>query len=59
MVKVNQKTCIGCGACAAICPEVFEIDDDSMKAKVKSGADKKADCIQGAIDGCPVEAISK
>lgn len=58
MVKVNKKTCIGCGACAAICSEVFEMNDD-MKAQVKSGADAKASCVQDAIDGCPVSAISK
>ena len=26
-VKVNRDSCIGCGACAAICDDVFEIDD--------------------------------
>mgnify|MGYP003302018696 CR=1 FL=1 len=25
-VKVNENACIGCGACAAICPDVFEIE---------------------------------
>ena len=28
MLKVNKDLCIGCGACQAVCPEVFEIDDD-------------------------------
>ena len=30
-VKVNRDACIGCGACAAICPDVFEIDDEGRK----------------------------
>ena len=25
-VKVIEEQCIGCGACGAICPEVFEVD---------------------------------
>ena len=26
--KVDKDSCIGCGACQAICEEVFEITDD-------------------------------
>ena len=29
-VKVNKDACIGCGACAAICDEVFEINDEGL-----------------------------
>ena len=29
-VKVNKDTCIGCGACQAICPLVFEYDDEGL-----------------------------
>ena len=54
MVKVDQATCIGCGACASICPEGFEMKGG--KAKVKN---PKAKCIDEAISNCPVEAISK
>ena len=57
MVKVNEDVCIGCGACASVCPDVFEMSDDG-KAQVKSGADEKADCVKQAIDDCPVDAIS-
>jgi len=60
MVKVDKNTCIGCGACAATCPEVFEMGDDG-KSHVKPKADmkKNAKCIKEAIDGCPVNAISQ
>ena len=27
-LKVNKDLCIGCGACQAICEEVFEITDE-------------------------------
>ncbi|MEK6832981.1 MAG: ferredoxin [Nanoarchaeota archaeon] len=60
MVKVDKEKCIGCGACASTCPQVFEMTDDG-KAEVKAGADlkKNAKCIKEAIQLCPVEAISK
>jgi len=57
MVKVNKNTCIGCGACAATCKEVFELKN--RKSYVKKGQENsKAPCVKEAIDGCPVQAIS-
>jgi ferredoxin len=58
MVKVNPKLCIGCGACVAICDSVFELK--AGKSVVKKGQEKSNDpCVQEAIEGCPVGAISK
>lgn len=56
MVKVNQETCIGCGACESTCPEVFELTDG--KAHVKSGADVSKPCVKEAIAGCPTNSIT-
>lgn len=60
MVKVNKETCIGCGLCVSICPEVFEIKEDG-KAEVKVGVDleKNKKCIDEAIQSCSVNAIEK
>tara|TARA_Y100000310_G_scaffold61798_1_gene57032 strand:- start:798 stop:983 length:186 start_codon:yes stop_codon:yes gene_type:complete len=61
MVKINKKTCIGCGSCEAVCPDVFEMKDDEkgeMKAYVKVDADTSLPCIKEAIETCPVDAIS-
>jgi ferredoxin len=55
MVKVDQKKCIGCGACASVCPEGFEMGDDG-KSHAKN---QNAGCIDEAISSCPVEAISR
>ena len=30
---VDKDTCIGCGLCPSICPDVFAMDDDDGKAK--------------------------
>ena len=29
-VNIDRNTCIGCGACQAICNDVFEYDDDGI-----------------------------
>ncbi len=52
--KVDTETCIGCGACTAVCPvEALELNDEG-KCVVNEEA-----CIEcGACEAtCPVEAI--
>ena len=55
---IISDSCIACGTCVAICPEVFEMGDS--KAVVKE-ADYAA--FEGKIDesisACPSQAISK
>lgn len=53
-VSIDKKTCIGCGACAAICPDVFELKGDKAQVK-KPDTDKP--CTKQAADSCPVNAI--
>jgi len=55
-IKIDREKCIGCGLCASICGEVFEMDKDG-KAKVK--AQKKIPCVKDAVTSCPVEAIKE
>jgi len=67
-VTVDRENCIGCGACEAICPEVFKLADDgksSIVEKYQKGSSDKgeveeefASCVESAKDSCPVEAIS-
>ena len=55
---VNQDTCIGCGLCAATCPDVYYMGDDGLAKTDESeiAADNEADA-ESARDGCPVDAI--
>ena len=54
MIKVDKEKCIGCGACASICPKAFEIKDG--KAHFKSSGSKEK-CVKEAAESCPVQAI--
>ena len=58
--KVNKDLCIGCGACQAIVPEVFEIGDDGLAQAITEeiNEDLKDDVLD-AVDGCPTSAIEK
>ena len=55
--KVNKDICIGCGACQAIAPDVFELEDDGLAVcKVEEIKENKED-VQDAADSCPTSAI--
>ncbi|MDP1991471.1 MAG: ferredoxin [Syntrophales bacterium] len=57
MTKVSvDDTCIACGTCIEICPDVFVLEGDI--ASVKNGANLSLDQkIIEAAEACPVEAI--
>ncbi|CDM68342.1 Hypothetical protein CM240_1178 [Clostridium bornimense] len=56
---VNKDTCIGCGLCASMCPEVYNLDDEEGKAEaIEEEIDEALiDEAMEARDSCPVEAI--
>ncbi len=59
-LKVDKSLCIGCGACQATCPDVFEIDDDGFATTIVDEIDDefKEDAID-AKEGCPLSAIEE
>jgi len=56
--KVNQEMCIGCGVCAGVCPDVFELVGEKSQVKLNSVTEGFQPAALSAEDGCPVQAIS-
>lgn len=57
---VDKDTCIGCGLCPSICPDVFVLEDEDGKAKaiLPDVPDELKDDAEEAAASCPVEAIT-
>lgn len=56
--NVDKDTCIGCGLCPSICPDVFEMDDDGKAVAKSDVPEGKEDEARDAESSCPVNAIS-
>ena len=56
-ICINKNDCIGCGLCADIAPEVFEVDGTTA-AYIGEITDDNINSATEAADGCPVGAIS-
>ena len=56
-VRVDPELCTGCGPCADICPEVFEVRDDKSVVLVKEIAAAMEPSVREAADACPTGAI--
>ena len=52
----DRDGCIGCGACASVCPDNWEMADDG-KSKPKKTELDEIGCNQQAADACPVSVI--
>ena len=59
MVKVIESDCIGCGLCASIADDVFEMKDTDEGSKAKVKTQKKDEAVKDAIESCPVNAIKE
>lgn len=57
MYKVNEN-CIGCGACTAVCPEVFDLNADGLAENILGDVPAELeDAAKEAAESCPVGAI--
>ncbi|MFK0243921.1 ferredoxin [Amycolatopsis azurea] len=54
-VEVDGDTCIGSGMCAALMPEVFELE--GVTATVVDGEVNPDEMVLDAADSCPAMAI--
>lgn len=52
-----NETCIGCSACVAICPDVYDLNDDGLSV-VKELSSYENIWVDDSIMACPVNAIS-
>jgi len=56
---VDKDTCIGCGLCPEVCPEIFQMDDDGKAvASPDEVAENLITSAKEAEEQCPVSAIS-
>ncbi|MEM2108936.1 MAG: ferredoxin [Candidatus Odinarchaeota archaeon] len=69
-IKINRELCIACGSCYAVCPEVYESDEEG-KSKIvdkylKEHSDENSigeveeeleNCAREGAESCAVEAI--
>jgi len=55
-IKIDEEKCIGCGTCAALCPQTFGLNDENKAIVITSeGADEES--VKIAAASCPVQAI--
>ena len=54
-IKVDQNTCIGCGACVSLCPKAFKLNEQGKSEPIDQS---ETDCAKKAAESCPVQAIS-
>lgn len=54
-VTVDVSTCVGCGLCEQLCPDVFQVQGDGVAHVLTQVC---ASCnLQEAVDSCPVNSI--
>lgn len=55
-IKVDAEKCTGCGLCASIYPEVFEIGEDGH-TRVKKYVQIDEKKLKEVIESCPTQGI--
>lgn len=56
---VDKDTCIGCGLCPEVCPEIFEMKDDGKAEASKNEIPENLiTSAKEAEEQCPVTAIT-
>ncbi|MBL4931443.1 MULTISPECIES: ferredoxin [Clostridium] len=56
---VDKDTCIGCGLCPSIAPDVFDMQDDGKAGVIADPVPNDSeDSAKEAEENCPVNAIN-
>ena len=53
-IIVNKNLCVGCGSCAALCPDGFRLNEEGKAEPIDQ---KDIECANKAAESCPVQAI--
>ncbi|MDD5729283.1 MAG: ferredoxin [Victivallales bacterium] len=54
---IDKDSCVGCGLCANMCSDVFEMADDKATVIVGTIPADAVESAKEAASSCPVEAI--
>jgi ferredoxin len=57
-VIIDEEECIGCETCVELCKDIFAFNSDTNKAYVIKEEGGDEECIEEAVESCPVECIS-
>lgn len=57
MKAVVHDTCIGCGLCESLCPDVFQMTDQGRARAIGEVPPEAEQSAAEARDECPVSAI--
>ena len=62
--RIIRKDCIACGNCNAICPDIYDYDEDGIaycviddNTMVEEVPEKYRSLVLEAKDNCPTEAV--
>ena len=55
---IDRSDCIGCGACADLCPDVFRMADDDLAEVHGEISESDVDAAKEAESSCPVSVIT-
>ncbi|RUL51780.1 ferredoxin [Lysinibacillus antri] len=62
--RINQETCIACGACGASAPEIFDYNAEGIafvllddNQGIEEVPEDLYDDLEDAVDGCPTDSI--
>ena len=54
---IDHDTCIGCGLCAQIAPDVYKMEGDKAIPVADEISEDKVEQAKNGADQCPVTAI--
>jgi len=57
-VSIDEPLCSGCGLCVDICPEVFELGDETARVIKPNPTADEEEKVREAESSCPSGAIT-